>query len=239
MRRGAILKGTMSEESFQSSGRPGRRRSSAGLGLIVAAVLVAIGLFALSYPFWRSQHQTLGYSGFNMAQVIQPEDKPQFPIPASPPMSGLSVRGPAGAGAMFPSLAPMPSRGNGQEAPNGAPATNFTQAVVGHRMFYRSIRDAYIAKSPVVRQYFQDWRSTPDLARLKTEYDQDHDVLKFAWGAAKSPSFAGIVQRYVNQPDFWAYMLQMAVSSPKDVIDSWNDYAAKDNTAAKQLTITF
>jgi hypothetical protein len=239
----------MSEEPYQPSRNFARRRSSSALGAFAAFSLTAFGALIVSYPFWRTRPRNRGDAGFNVARMAGADAG----IPASGAMqvTPYSVRGPAMA--VISSPAPMSAvQGSAGEslgmfqsanapqvsAGGNSPAVNLIQAVASHRQFYAGIRDQNISKSAVVSRFFQEWRNNPSLAALSADFDHDHNVLNFARNAVKSPQFAAEVKQYITQPDFRAFVVQMALSSPKDVIDSWKQYAGKDNTV-KDLTTTF
>lgn len=232
----------MDDNPIPQPGRLRRRRDGGYLTWLAAGGLIGLGFVAFTYRSWRPESRQLDTSGFNMAQVGEPRE-PSLAMPAAPSVAGLSVRGPGG---IAPSAsAPLSSGGLGIFAPYGAAspsgvsaAANFNRALAGHARMYGAIRDRHIAGSAVVRRYFQEWRSTPALAKLAADYGRDQDVIRFAWGAVRSPKFVGLIQRYAGQPDFRSFAVEMAVGSPKDVVDAWNNYSARDATA-RQLASEF
>lgn len=103
---------------------------------------------------------------------------------------------------------------------------------------YQEITNKHFARSAVVRQYFKDRNSDPELVGYWKDYvNGDHNYIRYLERMASSPDFAKLALKYGTQPDVLSYAVDLVRSSPQEVTDSWNEYAAKDNAAAKELAV--
>jgi hypothetical protein len=237
----------MSEESSQPA-RNQSRRSSSALGVFAVVTMVGFGALVISYPVWHGRQRSLNGSGFNVARAPSSATESWVPPPGTAPATPFSVRGPAVP--LLPPPAPM-TAGNGsagsslgmiraqptRDSTFLSPARRFGEAKFKSEGLYRDITYKHAAQSAVVREYLKDKNGDPQLAGFWEDYNQDHDYVRYLHRMLGSPSFMKLAVKYGAQPDMWAYAMDMVTSSPKDVTDSWNNYAANNNDEAKELTV--
>ena len=116
----------------------------------------------------------------------------------------------------------------GPQELQGSPGEVFSRTLAARRDYYSRKTGQRSQESAVLRRFFEDWRSSPELARLSADYVRDQDAVKFARGAARSDQFSRIMKRYTLEADMRNFGMELLMGSPHDVMQAWTNYTAKD-----------
>lgn len=211
-----------------------------GFGVWFAgACVAAVGLLIIGLQS-RRPRQAPGESYDFGGQRAGLVDIPQRSVSSMP---GVTAGDTSPSSLTPSSVVPLrrPESGGGvpDEAPQGSPGEIFSQTLAAHRPFYAQLAAKYSEESPVVRRFFDEWRHSPDLAKLSADYVRDQDAIKFARGAARSENFSRLMKHYTLEADLRNYGMELLMGSPHDVMTAWTNYTSSDPEGSALQTRLF